>query len=323
MVEHGFISPLDPSSLNITSWFSTLSGPDRKQFMHSISSRRSRGFTLIELLVVITIIAILIALLLPTLSRARYVARDALCRNQIRQQVVGFTVYATESKDFYPATDPPRHEGFKVNGGEFDRMGSYFNFTNYGTALDVTWRNPLFRCPQGVYTYPGHEISADNPPAKQASRLAYYNLHFNRTSNTYSGTQWVDGVKLPKDYEEMLRTTNDTHEMKNTTGSGPDRLEFTVLVSDIVNGKSWGRISTNHIPRGNGITIDTGGSHWLKPLFAYTEGEGWQANYGSTDGSVQQAVPQSGLWGWQETFVKGSNFGAGKDRALVPIDLAQ
>ena len=47
--------------------------------------RRHSGFTIIELLVIIGVIAILAALLLPAINRARESARKASCQNNLRQ----------------------------------------------------------------------------------------------------------------------------------------------------------------------------------------------------------------------------------------------
>ncbi len=63
---------------------------------------RQRGFTLIELLVVISIIALLVALLLPALAAAREQARSVQCLSNIRQQATGANTHANDFNGYFP-----------------------------------------------------------------------------------------------------------------------------------------------------------------------------------------------------------------------------
>ena len=71
--------------------------------MQSIRQRRSPAFTLIELLVVVAIVAILAALLLPALRRAKEKGRSALCMSNLRQLGVAQQAYASD----FDGNSPP------------------------------------------------------------------------------------------------------------------------------------------------------------------------------------------------------------------------
>jgi prepilin-type N-terminal cleavage/methylation domain-containing protein len=106
-------------------------------------SRCPHGFTLIELLVVISIIALLIALLLPALRNAREAARTTICGSNQRQLAMGGLVYAQDSKGFFPETgSSPNYAFLEValqGGASTDRYvrnhrpGIDNSTTNWGT----------------------------------------------------------------------------------------------------------------------------------------------------------------------------------------------
>lgn len=76
---------------------------------------RSSGFTVIELLVSISVIAVLIAILLPALASSRDAAQKLLCLSNTRQTAIGWQVYANENDDLSVPGQPGRFQNEQDN----------------------------------------------------------------------------------------------------------------------------------------------------------------------------------------------------------------
>jgi prepilin-type N-terminal cleavage/methylation domain-containing protein/prepilin-type processing-associated H-X9-DG protein len=169
----------------------------------------SRGFTLIELLVVIAIIAVLAALLTPSLRTAREAARKTVCLSNLHQIGVGALLYANE----HEAYAPYRHTYVWPNDAkmQFWRWQSGVRnyqegfFSPYISSLDklsvcpshtkiedVYYGNPVSTDPQYSYALNlamGSWVGGGSftlPPLKEAnveqpSRTVYYSDSFGRS----------------------------------------------------------------------------------------------------------------------------------------------
>jgi len=174
--------------------------PESEQDMIHPPQKPSRptrlGFTLVELLVVIGIIAILISVLLPTLSKARQTANRTACLSNLRSIMQMMNIYAVENKQQIP-----------LGTSSDSYQASYFIAQGNSTA---TWRwptwGPLYKaglmkspkymyCPSETRNYHMYDAGPENAwkPENPAGNLndglraAYFLRPF---SETYQPVLW-------------------------------------------------------------------------------------------------------------------------------------
>ena len=275
-----------------------------------------KGFTLIELLVVISIIALLIAILLPALSNARYAANITKCQVAVRSIATVQLSYAVDSKEYFPA-GRPRYEGggswftamqagaqvrnweiFKAGTNGYDLRPIYYDYMQNNN------QEAVMHCPMK-----SEKFFQNN----QDDRILSYMLY---TGNNY---------RVKHYYYESI----GAYERLGDTWSplGETEADFTLIASDFVLGdfaphglpQYRGAMSTHPSPTGSlyehFAEINDFGGHILDTS------QDSPNNFADADGSVHTYKVNGGSINDTDTWVV--NNGGNHRNLMMPRDLAR
>ena len=237
------------------------------------SGIRQRGFTLIELLIVIGTIALLMAIMLPALNRARAQTRTIVCLSNLRQLGLAFACYANDYDDYAMPTVGQSGTywwGRKLSNGIDHTKGFVWPYLK--SELE---RESVYECPAqryGSYTLQGKPVGVADGPQWITSTYGYNGYYLSPPQSGwpqigYRPWQKITTVIKPAEVIAFADTLLDW----DVTGENPLLTNIALLDPPYIlnnSATSWEKnlhptTCFRHNDRANVVFVD-GHCRWMK-----------------------------------------------------------
>lgn len=172
----------------------------------SMNARHERvsGFTLVELLVVVSIIALLIAILMPSLRGARRQARVAVCMEHLHGIGVAMWAYAEDNRRFLPPREPLGAHVYRMGPGK--RLNSVDKNGQVTPGLFPECFGIAYILDQGQHVNLGNLSSTDPPPNPPQKYVSYARYIAGDSKSWLCPASTPPKVTLPFDWKELGNT---------------------------------------------------------------------------------------------------------------------